>query len=65
MDQHLRHRWHRGGDWHLTNLRQYTGLTASNPTTTIDGFTMEPLGQGSGLRGLPNTTVGGFVAHSI
>lgn len=50
-------------DWHLTNLRQYTGLTATNPSTTIDGFTFEPLGQGGGLRGLPGdyTPPGRFV----
>lgn len=50
-------------DWHLTNLRQYTGLTAANPTTKINGLTMEPLGQGGGLRGLPGdyTPPGRFV----
>ena len=50
-------------DWHLTNLRQYTGITASNPTTKIDGFTLEPLGQGAGLRGVPGdyTPPGRFV----
>lgn len=50
-------------DWHLTNLRQYAGLTASNPASKIDGFTLEPLGQGGGLRGLPGdyTPPGRFV----
>ncbi len=50
-------------DWHLTNLRQYTGLTATNPSSKIDGLTLEPLGQGGGLRGLPGdyTPPGRFV----
>lgn len=50
-------------DWHLTNLRQYTGLTATNPSTSVDGFNFEPLGQGGGLRGLPGdyTPPGRFV----
>jgi choloylglycine hydrolase len=50
-------------DWHLTNLRNYTGITASNPTTTIDGFALHPLGNGGGLRGLPGdyTPPGRFV----
>lgn len=50
-------------DWHLINLRQYTGITSSNPTSTIGGFTLEPLGQGGGLRGLPGdyTPPGRFV----
>ncbi|MDQ1308302.1 MAG: choloylglycine hydrolase, partial [Actinomycetota bacterium] len=50
-------------DWHMTNVRQYAGLSATNPTTKIDGFTLEPLGQGGGLRGLPGdyTPPGRFV----
>ena len=40
-------------DWHLTNLRNYIGLSAHNPKAVIDGKTMEPLGQGQGVRGLP------------
>jgi choloylglycine hydrolase len=41
-------------DWHLTNLRNYINLTATNvPPVELDGVTLEQLGQGSGLRGLP------------
>ena len=40
-------------DWHLLNLRQYIGLSPSNPSFTFDGRDIEPLGQGGGLRGLP------------
>lgn len=50
-------------DWHLTNLRNYSGIMATNPSAVIDGFTLEPLGQGGGLRGLPGdyTPPGRFV----
>lgn len=50
-------------DWHMTNLRQYVGLTSTNPTSKISGLTLEPLGQGGGLRGLPGdyTPPGRFV----
>jgi choloylglycine hydrolase len=40
-------------DWHLLNLRQYIGLSPSNPSFDFDGTTFRPLGQGGGLRGLP------------
>jgi choloylglycine hydrolase len=41
-------------DWHLTNLRNYINLTAVNvPPVELDGVTLEQLGQGSGLQGLP------------
>lgn len=40
-------------DWHLTNLRNYVGLTATNPEADIEGQEWKPLGQGQGLRGLP------------
>lgn len=40
-------------DWHLLNLRQYIGLSPSNPSYDLDGATIRPLGQGGGLRGLP------------
>jgi choloylglycine hydrolase len=40
-------------DWHITNLRNYVGISAVNPTTTVGVSTLHPLGQGGGLRGLP------------
>lgn len=41
-------------DWHLTNLRNYTRLTAENVTgIDLDGQALAPLGEGSGLIGLP------------
>jgi len=40
-------------DWHITNLRNYVGISAVNPTTTVGDNTLHPLGQGGGLRGLP------------
>ncbi len=41
-------------DWHLTNLRNYINLTATNvPPVDVRGLEFAPLGQGSGLRGLP------------
>ena len=41
-------------DWHLTNLRNYIGLSQSSRTPlTIDGQRFAPLGGGSGLLGLP------------
>ena len=39
-------------DWHITNLRNYVGISAVNPTTTVGDNTLHPLGQGGGLRGL-------------
>ncbi|HRE31497.1 MAG TPA: linear amide C-N hydrolase, partial [Candidatus Berkiella sp.] len=41
-------------DWHLTNLRNYMNLSATNlPSLKIDGVKLEPLGQGEGMHGLP------------
>jgi choloylglycine hydrolase len=42
-------------DWHLTNLRNYIGLTAQNlPALQLGGnFTLQQFGQGSGMFGLP------------
>jgi choloylglycine hydrolase len=41
-------------DWHVTNLRNYINLTATNvPAVDLRGLQFAPLGQGSGLRGLP------------
>lgn len=41
-------------DWHLTNLRNYIGLTAEpSALLTIGGLRLAPFGGGSGLVGLP------------
>ncbi len=41
-------------DWHMTNLRNYVNLTATNvPPLNLGGVTLAQFGQGSGLRGLP------------
>ncbi len=41
-------------DWHLTNLRNYIALDPHRvPAVTIDGLSLEQLGQGSGLLGIP------------
>ncbi len=41
-------------DWHMTNLRNYVNLTATNvPPIGVGGIKLAQLGQGSGLRGLP------------
>jgi choloylglycine hydrolase len=41
-------------DWHMTNLRNYVNLTATNvPPIDLGGINLAQLGQGSGLRGLP------------
>lgn len=40
--------------WHLTNLRNYIGLSAVNPEAlVIAGTVLQPTGQGSGLMGIP------------
>jgi choloylglycine hydrolase len=40
--------------WHLTNLRNYISLSPKNVlTSTVDGERFSPLGQGSGMYGLP------------
>jgi len=41
-------------DWHMTNLRNYVNLTATNvPPIDLGGINLAQFGQGSGLRGLP------------
>ncbi len=41
-------------DWHMTNLRNYISLSPNNASPVkIDGETFLPLGQGSGMIGLP------------
>lgn len=55
-------------DWHLTNLRNYINLTPLNvPPLKIGGLTFAPLGQGSGMVGLPGdfTPPSRFVRSTI
>jgi choloylglycine hydrolase len=41
-------------DWHLTNLRNYVNETAMDvPPLSLNGRTIHPLGQGTGMLGLP------------
>ncbi len=41
-------------DWHITNLRNYIALNPRNvPPVEINGLKLRPLGQGSGMLGLP------------
>lgn len=41
-------------DWHMTNLRNYVNQTAMDvPTLSLDGEAIAPLGQGTGMLGLP------------
>ena len=41
-------------EWHLTNLRNYSSLRARNvAAASIDGLTIAPFGQGSGMFGMP------------
>jgi choloylglycine hydrolase len=41
-------------DWHVTNLRNYINLTATNvPPVDLQGIEFSQFGQGSGMRGLP------------
>jgi choloylglycine hydrolase len=41
-------------DWHMTNLRNYINLRMNNVSPlTVDGVTLSPFGQGSGMVGLP------------
>jgi choloylglycine hydrolase len=43
-----------GFDWHLTNLRNFINLSPNNkPALKIEGVTLAPFGQGSGLVGMP------------
>lgn len=42
-------------DWHMTNLRNYVNFSLSNvpPIKLGSGVTLEPLGQGTGMLGMP------------
>ncbi len=41
-------------DWHMTNLRNYVNFSRTNaPPTILGTVTLQPLGQGSGMLGLP------------
>lgn len=41
-------------DWHITNLRNYINLTATNvPPVEVSGIKLSQFGQGTGLRGIP------------
>ncbi len=41
-------------EWHLTNLNNYVGVSAENPSDEVVGdLTLSPFGQGGGLRGIP------------
>jgi choloylglycine hydrolase len=41
-------------DWHMTNLNNYAGLSAMNRSPlTLQGYTLNGFGQGSGFYGLP------------
>ena len=43
-------------DWHMTNLRNYINLSPVDaPSKIIAGITLAPLGQGSGMVGLPGS----------
>lgn len=55
-------------DWHLTYLRNFINLTPDNvPPKTINGLTLAPFGQGSGMVGMPGdfTPPSRFVRASI
>jgi len=41
-------------DWHMTNLRNYVNFSMTNvPPVTLDSVKLLPLGQGTGMLGLP------------
>lgn len=41
-------------DWHMTNLRNFINLTPFNVSPlTVNGLTLAPFGQGSGMVGMP------------
>jgi choloylglycine hydrolase len=41
-------------DWHMTNLRNYVNLSATNvPPIDLGGIKLAQFGEGSGMRGLP------------
>lgn len=55
-------------DWHETNLRNYINLTAlDNAPMKLDGMVITPLGQGTGLHGIPGdwSSVSRFVRTAI
>lgn len=45
-------------DWHLTNLRNYVNQTAMDvPALAINGRTIAPLGEGTGMLGIVRDAV--------
>ncbi len=55
-------------DWHQTNLRNYINLTPFNAKpVTLNGVTLEPFGEGSGMVGIPGdfTSPSRFVRAAI
>ncbi len=55
-------------DWHMTNLRHYIGLNPTDvPQVTIDGVTLQEMGLGNGMLGLPGdfTPISRFVRAAI
>jgi choloylglycine hydrolase len=55
-------------EWHMTNLRNYISLSPRDvPSVKIDGLTLQRLGQGSGMLGLPGdfTPVSRFVRATV
>ena len=41
-------------DWHMTNLRNYVNFSINNvPPVKLRGITLQPLGQGTGMLGMP------------
>ncbi len=55
-------------DWHMTNLQNYVNLDLKNaPTQKLGGVTIEGMGQGSGLLGMPGdfTSPSRFVRAAI
>ena len=41
-------------DWHMTNLRNYVNFSMTNvPPVQLGSITLQPLGQGSGMLGMP------------
>ena len=55
-------------DWHLTNLGSYVAMTNDNPAAMdVNGMDFSPLGQGTGLLGLPGdfSPPGRFVRAAV
>lgn len=55
-------------EWHLTNLRNYINLSPLNAASIkLNGFPLDPTGQGTGLHGLPGdwTSPSRFVKASF